>query len=160
NQDMPFTRFTIEQIAGDLLPNATSDQMVAAGMHANTTLNQEDGVDADEVRWESLVDRVDTTATVWLGATLACARCHNHKYDPFPERDSYRILACSDHADAREYGLPQLPAPARGGKPASTLVVQEYPEGTPATYMRVRGTFSRKGEQVTAGTPRALHPMR
>jgi mono/diheme cytochrome c family protein len=160
NEDMPFTRFTIEQIAGDLLPDPTPDQMVAAGMHANTTLNQEDGVDADEVRWESLTDRTDTTATVWLGATLGCARCHNHKYDPFTQKDYYRFLAFFDHADVFEYELPRLPDPARAGKPALTSVVKEHPEGMATTYVRVRGSFPRKGELVTAGTPRALHPMR
>ena len=160
NQDMPFTRFTIEQIAGDLLPNATGAQFIASGMHANTTLNQEDGVDADEVRWEALTDRVDTTATVWLGATLACARCHNHKYDPFTQKDYYRFLAFFDHSDVYEYDLPSLPDPARGGRPAMTSVLIEQPQGTATTHVRIRGTFSRKGEQVSAGTPRALHPMR
>lgn len=160
NEDMPFSRFTIEQIAGDLLPDARSAQFVAAGMHANTTLNQEDGVDADEVRWEALTDRVDTTATVWLGATLACARCHNHKYDPFTQKDYYRLLAFFEHADVFEYELPRLPDPSRGGKPALTAVVIEHPTGMPAAHVRIRGTYTRKGEQVSAGTPRALHPMR
>jgi hypothetical protein len=160
NEDMPFTRFTIEQIAGDLLPGATASQFVASGMHANTTLNQEDGVDAEEVRWEALTDRVDTTATVWLGSTLACARCHNHKYDPFTQKDYYRFLAFFDHADVYEYELPGLPDPARGGKPATTSVVIEHPQGTATTHVRIRGSFPRKGEQVSAGTPRILHPMR
>jgi hypothetical protein len=160
NEDMPFSRFTIEQIAGDLLPNAAAQQFVAAGMHANTTLNQEDGVDADEARWEALTDRVDTTATVWLGATLACARCHNHKYDPFTQRDYYRLLAFFDHADVLEYELPGLPDPARGGRPAMTATVIEHPQGAATTHVRIRGSFVRKGELVAAGTPRALHPMR
>ena len=160
NQDMPFTRFTIEQIAGDLLPNATGAQFIASGMHANTTLNQEDGVDADEVRWEALTDRVDTTATVWLGTTLACARCHNHKYDPFTQKDYYRFLAFFEHSDVYEYDLPRMPDPARGGRPATTSVLVEHPQGPVTAHVRIRGTFSRKGEQVSAGTPRALHPMR
>ena len=160
NQDMPFTRFTIEQIAGDLLPGATAAQFVAAGMHANTTLNQEDGVDVEEVRWEALTDRVDTTATVWLGATLACARCHNHKYDPFTQKDYYRLLAFFNHADVFDYELPGLPDPARSGKPALTAVVIEHPTGMPAAHVRVRGIYTQKGEEVSAGTPRILHPMR
>src|SRR5205085_3312983 len=81
NKDMPFDRFTIEQIAGDMLPNATIDQKIATGFHRNTLLNQEGGVDPEEARWEVNVDRVNTTATVWLGTTLGCAQCHNHKYD-------------------------------------------------------------------------------
>jgi hypothetical protein len=129
-------------------------------MHANTTLNQEDGVDADEVRWEALTDRVDTTATVWLGTTLACARCHNHKYDPFTQRDYYRFLAFFEHSDVYEYDLPRMPDPARGGRPATTSVLVEHPQGPVTAHVRIRGTFSRKGEQVSAGTPRTLHPMR
>ena len=160
NQDMPFTRFTIEQIAGDLLPGATAAQFVAAGMHANTTLNQEDGVDVEEVRWEALTDRVDTTATVWLGATLACARCHNHKYDPFTQKDYYRLLAFFNHADVFDYELPGLHDPARSGKLALTAVVIEHPTGMPAAHGRVRGLYTQKGEEVSAGTPRILHPMR
>lgn len=90
NKDMPFDRFTIEQIAGDMLPNATVDQKIATGFHRNTMFNQEDGVDQDEARWTTILDRVGTTATVWLGTTLACAQCHNHKYDPFTQQDFYR----------------------------------------------------------------------
>ena len=96
NQDMSFKEFTIEQIAGDMLPNATEDQMIASSFNRNTMLNQEGGVDKPEARWEMLVDRVNTTATVWLGSTLGCAQCHNHKFDPFPQKDYYRFLAFFD----------------------------------------------------------------
>src|SRR4029453_9578056 len=129
NQDMPFTRFTIEQIAGDLLPNPTAAQFIASGMHANTTLNQEDGVDADEVRWEALTDRVDTTATVWLGPTLVCARCHNHTDDPFTQKHSHPFLAFFEPPGVHEYDLPRMPDPARGGRPATTSVLVEHPQG-------------------------------
>jgi hypothetical protein len=93
NRDLPFDRFTIEQIAGDLLPGAGLDQQIATGFHRNTLTNEEGGVDKEEARWETLLDRVHTTATVWLGTTIACAQCHNHKYDPFSQRDYYRLLA-------------------------------------------------------------------
>ena len=83
NRDMPFDRFTIEQIAGDMLPNATPDQRIASGFHRNAMTNEEGGIDPAEAQYEVLVDRVNTTATVWLGTTLGCAQCHNHKYDPF-----------------------------------------------------------------------------
>jgi hypothetical protein len=79
NKDMTFHQFTVEQIAGDMLPNATLDQKIATGFHRNTMLNQEAGVDDEEARWETLIDRVNTTGTVWLGATIGCAQCHNHK---------------------------------------------------------------------------------
>lgn len=99
NRDMPFDRFTIEQIAGDMLPNATADQRIASGFHRNTMTNEEGGIDADEARYEALVDRVNTTATVWLGSTLACAQCHNHKYDPFSQKDYFRMLAFFQNSD-------------------------------------------------------------
>ncbi len=93
NQDMPFDEFTIEQLAGDLLPNASRDQLIATGFHRNTMFNTEGGVDKGEQRWLTLVDRVATTGSVWLGSTLGCAQCHNHKYDPFSQEDFYRMLA-------------------------------------------------------------------
>ncbi len=93
NRDMPFDRFTIEQIAGDLLPNPTLEQRIATGFHRNTMQNLEGGVDQAEAHFMKLVDRVDTTATVWLGITFGCARCHDHKYDPFTMRDYYATLA-------------------------------------------------------------------
>ncbi len=99
NRDLPFDQFTIEQIAGDLLPNATREQVIASGFHRNTMTNEEGGVDPEEARWERLVDRVGTTGFVWLGSTLACAQCHNHKYDPFLQREFYGMLAFYDHAD-------------------------------------------------------------
>jgi hypothetical protein len=105
NNDMPFDQFTIEQIAGDMLPNPTIDQRVATGFHRNTLLNQEGGVDDEEARFETLIDRVNTTATVWLGSTIGCAQCHNHKYDPFSQRDYYRLMAFFDN---HEYKLLEL----------------------------------------------------
>ncbi len=99
NSDMPFDRFTVEQIAGDMLPNATEDQRIATGFHRNAMTNEEGGVDPDESMYEVLVDRVNTTATTWLGSTLACAQCHNHKYDPFSQKDYFRFLAFFANAD-------------------------------------------------------------
>ena len=93
NRDMPFDRFTIEQIAGDMLPNPTTEQKIASGFHRNAMTNEEGGVDPDESLYEVLVDRVNTTSTVWLGTTLGCAQCHSHKYDPLSQKDYYRMLA-------------------------------------------------------------------
>jgi hypothetical protein len=101
NADMPFRQFTVEQLAGDLLKDATVDQQVATGFHRNTLLNQEGGIDVEEARWEVLVDRVNTTATVWLGSTLACAQCHDHKFDPISQKDYYRMLAFFDNGEYR-----------------------------------------------------------
>ncbi len=93
NEDMPFDRFSIEQIAGDLLPEATESQRVATGFHCNTPLNLEAGTDPDEDHYKRLVDRVNTTGTIWLGSTLGCAQCHNHKYDPISTREYYGLFA-------------------------------------------------------------------
>jgi mono/diheme cytochrome c family protein len=104
NKDMPFDQFTVEQIAGDMLANATIDQKIASGFHRNTMLNQEGGIDPEENRFETLIDRVNTTATVWLGSTIACAQCHNHKYDPFSQKDYYRLMAFFDNAEYQIFG--------------------------------------------------------
>src|SRR4029078_10918442 len=93
NRDMPFDRFTIEQIAGDLLPGATLDQRIATGFHRNTMINEEGGIDIEEFRYAATVDRVNTTGTVWLGLTVGCAQCHSHKYDPIPQREYYQLIA-------------------------------------------------------------------
>jgi hypothetical protein len=93
NKDMPFDQFTIEQLAGDLLPHATLEQRIATGFHRNTMINTEGGVDPEEYRVAAVVDRVNTTATVWLGTTLACAQCHTHKYDPFTQQEYYQFFA-------------------------------------------------------------------
>lgn len=93
NADLPFDQFTIEQLAGDLLPNATESQRVATGLHRSSPLNLEAGVHEEDARFTQVVDRVSTTATAWLGSTLACAQCHDHVYDPFSQEDYYRFLA-------------------------------------------------------------------
>jgi hypothetical protein len=93
NADMPYDQFTIEQLAGDLLPNPTLEQRIATGFHRNTMINTEGGVDQEEYRVVAVVDRVNTTATVWLGTTLACAQCHSHKYDPFTQKEYYQLFA-------------------------------------------------------------------
>ncbi|MFN7994216.1 MAG: PSD1 and planctomycete cytochrome C domain-containing protein [Bryobacteraceae bacterium] len=101
NKDMPYDEFTIEQIAGDMLPNSTEDQKVATGFQRNTQFNEEGGVDKDESYFEVQVDRVATTGTVWLGSTLACTQCHNHKFDPFTQRDFYSMMAFFNNVDKR-----------------------------------------------------------
>jgi len=93
NRDMPYDRFTIEQIAGDLLPGATVDQKVATGFQRNTFTNREAGVDRAEDRFEQLINRTNTVGTVWLGLTVGCAQCHNHKFDPISQREYYQMMA-------------------------------------------------------------------
>ena len=93
NQDMPFDQFTIEQIAGDLLPNATIDQKIATGFHRTPTCNVEAGVHPEENRVNQVVDRVNATGTTWLGTTMECAQCHSHKYDPFSQEEYFEMFA-------------------------------------------------------------------
>ena len=93
NQDMPFDQFTLEQIAGDMLPGATQSQKTATGFHRCTPTNVEAGSLPEETRIEQVIDRVNTTGAVWLGVTLECCQCHDHKYDPFSTKDYYQLLA-------------------------------------------------------------------
>jgi hypothetical protein len=93
NENLPFDKFTLYQLAGDLLPNPTQDQLIATGFHRNNALNGEGGRNPEESRVEYVVDRVDVTSTVWLGLTVACARCHDHKYDPISQKEFYRLYA-------------------------------------------------------------------
>ncbi len=93
NEDKPFDRFTIEQLAGDLLPEPTKSQLVATGFHRNTVINEEGGVDPEQARVEQVMDRVSTTGAVWLGLTVGCAQCHTHKFDPITHKEYYQMLA-------------------------------------------------------------------
>jgi len=107
NRGMPFDQFTLEQIAGDMLPQATASQHVATGFHRNTMLNEEGGIDPLEYRFYAMVDRVATTGLVWMGVTMGCAQCHSHKYDPLSHTSYYRFMALLNNAEE-----PDFPAPA------------------------------------------------
>lgn len=93
NANMPFDRFTVEQIAGDMLPGATLEQKIATAFHRNTMTNTEGGTDDEEFRVAAVKDRVDTTMQVWMGLTFGCAKCHNHKFDPFSQPEYYQFFA-------------------------------------------------------------------
>ncbi|MBS0205944.1 MAG: PSD1 domain-containing protein [Planctomycetes bacterium] len=105
NDDLPFDQFTLWQLAGDLLPNATTEQKIASGFNRNHLLNGEGGAIAEEQRFVNLFDRIDTTATTWLGLTMACAQCHDHKYDPLTNRDYYSLMDAFNRVP--ESGTPQ-----------------------------------------------------
>jgi hypothetical protein len=149
NRDLPFDRFTIEQLAGDLLPDATESTRIATGFQRNTMLNDEGGVDADEARWERLLDRASTTATVWLGSTFHCARCHDHKFDPISQADFYGFVAFFETQDETEL--------QRSSDHSKTLVLQERAGAKAETFLRLRGAYDAKGPLVQAHTPAALH---
>ena len=117
NDNMPFDQFTVEQIAGDMLPDPTLDQLIATGFNRNHRGNGEGGIIEEEYAVEYVVDRVETTSTVWLGLTMGCARCHDHKYDPLTQKEFYRFFAyfnnVPEKGKAFKYGNspPFIPAP-------------------------------------------------
>jgi hypothetical protein len=119
NKNLPFDQFTIEQIAGDMLPKATLEQKIATGFNRNHRGNSEGGVIPEEYAVEYVVDRVDTTSTVWLGLTMGCAKCHDHKYDPISQQEFYQVFAyfnnVPEKGKAIKYGNspPYIKAPTR-----------------------------------------------
>ena len=154
NRDMPFDQFTIEQLAGDLLPNATVEQKVATGFHRNTLKNIEGGVNVEQYRFEEVVDRTATTGTVWLGLTLGCARCHDHKYDPISQKDFYRFLAFFNNAGelnidaplAGELGPYFRAFPAFERKKKELLREYKVPELQPSWEARVKAAGANPGK--------------
>ena len=106
NRDLPYDRFTLEQIGGDLLPDASQEQKVATGFLRSGLLNREAGVPRGEVRFEEVLDQTNTVATVWLGLTMGCAQCHDHKYDPTSQEEYYQLLAFFNEAEGREIDAP------------------------------------------------------
>jgi hypothetical protein len=117
NSNMPYDQFTVEQVAGDLMPNPTLSQLVATGFNRNHMLNGEGGRIAEESRVDYVMDRVETTAAVWLGLTVGCARCHDHKYDPITQKEFYQLYAYfnnideSGRVDAGGNANPVIPVP-------------------------------------------------
>ena len=110
NADMPFDQFTMLQLAGDQLPGAGQEGIIATGFHRNTMINEEGGIDPLEFRFHSMTDRVATTGATWLGLTLGCAQCHTHKYDPLTHTEYFKLMAFLDNAE--EYEAP-IPTPAQ-----------------------------------------------
>ncbi len=137
NENMPFDQFTVEQLAGDLLPEPTTAQLVASGFHRNSMANNETGIIDEEFRVEAVADRVETTASVWLGVTLACAQCHDHKFDPVSQRDYYRFFAYFNNSV--EGGL------ATRDNPPPTL---EIPTPEQSTQLQAAVTERRKLEPL------------
>ncbi|MCH7727942.1 MAG: DUF1553 domain-containing protein, partial [Planctomycetes bacterium] len=111
NRDLPFDEFTTEQLAGDLLPKPTLDQLVATGFHRNTLINSEGGTKADQFRDEQVKDRVDTTGGVWLGLTVGCAKCHTHKYDPVSQKEYYQLYSFFNSTADQNSIAPTIKAP-------------------------------------------------
>ena len=125
NRDLPFDQFVIEQLAGDLLPEATNQQIVATGFHRNTLLNLEGGIDFEQYRVEAVVDRVDVTGIAFLGLSLGCARCHDHKYDPVSQREFYQFFAFFNSIDELSGAFKDREGRARAFEPLLEFGTQE-----------------------------------
>ena len=124
NSDQPFDQFTIDQIAGDLRPEPSLAQKVATGFHRNTPINEEGGIDLEQFRVDSVHDRVSTTAGVWLGLTMGCCQCHDHKYDPVTQLEYYRFFAYFNNVD--EINLPIADEEAIAQAKAVEKAVEDY----------------------------------
>ena len=183
NSNMPFDQFTIEQLAGDMLPNATQSQRIATGFHRNSMQALGNNPPKEEFRIKGIVDRLDTTGRVWLGMTLACAECHDHKYDPISQQEYYQLFAIFNNiphygkafgihgprllVDLEDTSLPRIEADWAGTDMA-TLKARLASDGlltaqvmvemdTPReTHIHIRGNFENKGERVSPGVPEAM----
>ncbi|MFO1023184.1 MAG: PSD1 and planctomycete cytochrome C domain-containing protein [Planctomycetales bacterium] len=153
NKNMPFDQFTIEQIAGDLLPEATLEQRVATGFHRNHMLNEEGGIIPEEFLAEYCADRVETTATVWLGQTFNCTRCHDHKFDPFTQKDFYGLYAFFHNVT--EKGIGDYGANIRRNAPPQLKLKAPEVEAKIADLRKqieaVRGQIATQEAELTAG---------
>jgi hypothetical protein len=175
NANMPFDQFTVEQLAGDLLPNATTEQKIATGFHRTVTCNVEAGVHPEENRTNQVIDRVNTTGTVWLGVTMECVQCHNHKYDPFTMEDYYSLFAYFNNTPlevelpsgkndvSHDFIGPYMKLPpseqkSGGLKSVRTLVMVEMDEPRQSHVLR-RGNYLAPQQPVSPRTPAALHPL-
>jgi hypothetical protein len=161
NANTPFDQFTLEQIAGDLLPHPTDEQLVATAFHRNTLTNNEGGTDDEEFRNVAVVDRVNTTMAVWMGTTMACAQCHDHKYDPLSQKEYFQLFAFfnnTEDADRRDES-PLLPL--ADPKPGTTVpILRDLPKDKRrTTRLQHRGNFLDLGDEVTAGTPAVFPPL-
>lgn len=163
NNDLPYDQFTLEQLAGDLLPDATLMQTAATSFHRQSLTNREGGIDQGEARYKELVDRVNATGTIWLGITIGCAQCHHHPYDPFSQRDFYQLYAYFNNTDdteielvseldtekpgkKRKDGELKIPVVARSEKPRKTGVYH-------------RGDFLQPRETVESGVLETILPL-
>jgi hypothetical protein len=192
NRDLPFDQFVVQQVAGDMLAAKSEnagrrDELgspetqlrIATGFHRNTQINEEGGIDKEQFRIEAVVDRLATTGTAFLGLTLACAQCHDHKYDPVSQKEYYELFAVFNNQDEPTLTVPD-PNRAAGGATGggdepppgesrrgrgrgrdgmiSTLVMAERDEPR-ESHVYIKGDFTRHGERVYPGVPAALHPV-
>ena len=150
NDDMGFDQFTIEQIAGDLLPNPTKKQIAATAFHRNTLISQEGGSDPEQFRVEATMDRVNTTGAVWLGLSLGCAQCHDHKFDPISQKEYYEMYAFYNSAEDKNNTGPTIPivegelinSAKKNDKNKVNLMIMRDRKDPRETYLLTRGDFT------------------
>lgn len=177
NHDVPFDRFVTEQLAGDLLPDSDREparrqpesklnRLIATGFHRNTLINQEGGTDQEQFRVDAVADRVNTTGVAFLGLTVGCARCHEHKYDPISQRDYYDLFAIFNNCDEPKIGVPtarqsaelkRLTAALAAAKKPLAAREREFLKGRPAWEKRLRAQMAAKsGDAFTMQQPAAV----
>ncbi|MEX2137969.1 MAG: PSD1 and planctomycete cytochrome C domain-containing protein [Pirellulales bacterium] len=176
SSDLPYDEFTVQQLSGDLLPDATVEQRAATGFHRNTLTNREGGADPEEDRTKQTVDRTNTTGTVWLGLTVGCANCHTHKYDPITQREYFGLYGFFNNIDEVDVALDggsdkpirmgdvRNDGPSRGnGK--NRPQPREFAPGivdrndARENYLHQRGDFLAKGPVIEPHTPEVLPPL-
>ncbi|MCB1278190.1 PSD1 and planctomycete cytochrome C domain-containing protein [Prosthecobacter sp.] len=162
NDDMSFDQFSIKQLAGDMLPNAKPDDLIATGFHRNTMLNEEGGIDPNEYRFYAMVDRVGVTGATWFGLTLNCCQCHTHKYDPILHTDFYSIMALLNNANEPTYNIPTPEIAAQEKAHAEKIAKLEaelpskFPGGKAAMESRFAGWM--EGESHRASKWEIIRP--
>ena len=154
NRDLGFDQFSAQQLAGDLMPEPSVNQLVATGFQRNAPYNSEGGVDREEFRVRTVADWVNTVGTAWLGLTISCAECHSHKYDPMTQREFFGLFAFFDSTDE---GLIDAPLPDSPEAKARVLELRPSPR---KTHVHIRGNFLDKGEEVQPHTPSVLPPLK
>ena len=158
NDNLPFDQFSIAQLAGDLLPDPSVDDLVATGFHRNTMTNTEGGTDDEEFRDLAIRDRIATTGQVWMGQTWGCAQCHSHKYDPLSHKEFYQLYAFLNQTEDNDH--PSDRPVLKLTNSTSTLVLRELPaDKQRKTRIFDRGNFLTPGDEVQAATPAFLHAM-
>ena len=168
NKNMPFDQFTVEQLAGDLIPNATDQQILATGFNRNHPITIEGGVIDEEYRTEYVIDRLNTTTTVWLGLTVACARCHDHKFDPISQKEFYQLSAYFNQVAERGLNgfdpMQQIASPLT--QPPSSKLVKQMGEirkqieslGAPVSFDEVKQWASKIASSVEPSGWEILDP--
>ncbi|MFO0801151.1 MAG: PSD1 and planctomycete cytochrome C domain-containing protein [Gemmataceae bacterium] len=168
NDNLPFDRFTVEQLAGDLLPNPTDDQLTATAFHRNTLTNNEGGTNDEEFRNVAVVDRVNTTFTVWMGTSIACAQCHTHKYDPLTQREYFNLFAFfnntadadrGDESPLQEFWVPETREKRRRAE-AEVASLETILKGAKADQLKAdRDRLAALKKQLPEFKPTATVPV-